>query len=339
MSLPGPAEDRGRLHLPEHPEPVEIELELTNACNARCQACPRDDMPRSGIMSEATLELILDAYDGVREGLALNQVYRGLRYPRVTIAGGGEPLLHPEALGFMRRVVERGYGLHVVTNASRLDAARTEELLALGPSSIAVSFWGIEPDEYEAAMRLPYATTLRKVERLGAAAKDAGVPLCVTWVDVPAIHSPPERIREFWRERGIEVDVSDNYAWNRGGLLELVPSRRAAAVMRRPDPSRRVWCADFFFTDTFDWQGRMLLCCCNYFTGRQLVIGHLREHTLEQLMRRKAELLVARPLPAMCQVCEQPRSFQARWLAEPWLARLDERERASLTYEPIDEGV
>ena len=106
--------------LPELPEPVEIEIELTNLCNARCTVCPRSDMPASGMMRLETLERILDGYTAARPGFALNRLRGELSHPRVSVAGGGEPLLHREAPALLRHMVARGFSTHLITNGSRL---------------------------------------------------------------------------------------------------------------------------------------------------------------------------------------------------------------------------
>jgi pyruvate-formate lyase-activating enzyme len=324
----------GALHLPQVPEPVELEIELTNICNASCSVCPRLDMPQSGILQPDTLERILDAYVELRERHSLNRALAGAMFPRLTVAGGGEPMLHPRAIEMMARMVARGFPVHLITNGSRISERRVEPLLATGITSIAVSFWGIVAEDYEAAMRLPFAPTLARVERLAAAARRAGVRLAVTWVATPQVRSAPAEIQEFWAARGIDVEVADNDAWNRGGLIQIGAPAGPTVAARLPDPRRRIWCSDLFFTDAWTWQGDCVLCCCNYFTSGSIVLGNIRTHDLRDIAAIKGEILRRRPLPAMCDVCEQPRRSQSTWLAEPWLPLLTPEERAMVTYDP-----
>jgi hypothetical protein len=318
--------------LPETPWAVEIELELTNVCNASCVACPRGDMPAHGRMTRATVDRILDRYDVVRARHPLNLRRGGLDYPYVTLAGGGEPLIHPQATGFIRHIVERGYRVHLISNCSALTERRLDELIDSGVSSVACSFWGVTKAEYERAMHLPYERSLRWVERLAERAAAAGIELCVTWVRSAAITSSDEDIARFWAERGIPVDMSDNYMWNRGGLNPLPLDPAADDVLKLPDFARDVWCADLYFSDTWSWDGRALLCCCNYFTSGRYEIGDAHTDGVGDLSQRKAELLGARPAPAMCQVCRQPRTQQSRWLAEPWRPYLSDEQWNRLTY-------
>jgi hypothetical protein len=281
-------------------------------------------------MAAETLERILDIYDELRPRHPLNLKVGEERYPRVSFAGGGDPLMHPRATWLIQRCSERGYETLLVTNASLLNPGRTEELLDSGISEIYCSFWGIEQDEYEAAMKLPYARTLANVERLAPAAAARGIPFRITWVHVPQVRSTPAQVSEFWAARGIEVDVADNDVWNRAGLLDLTGLGPAPAVVP-PDPARRIWCADLYFTDAWSWDGRCLLCSCNYFHAIPHVLGDLSS-TAGEISAAKQRILGARPLPRRCQECLLPRSKQSVWLAEPWFPHVDESERRMVTY-------
>jgi hypothetical protein len=317
------------MSLPAIPEPVQIELEFTNRCNAACSGCPRDDMPVSGRMTMETLDRILDGYEDRRREHSLNRLQGSIAWPTVTVAGGGDPLLHPEAVGLLERCVERGFPTSLITNGSGLTGERIERLVAAGLSSICVSFWGIHESEYEAAMKLPYQRTLEKVERMGAAARDAGLPFCVIWVRSPEITSRDDEVAAFWGARGIDVDLTDNYMWNRGGLLAGSPD----PAVQPPDPLRRIWCSDLFFSDAYRWNGEAVLCCCQYFTARPHTLGHGGRGEAERIAQRKADILDARPLPRMCQECKLPRTERARWLAGPWLEHAAPAERAMVLYE------
>lgn len=306
---------------------TEIEIELTNRCNANCYACPREDMPQFGLMTKATLDRILGLYNAAyTEPSFASWIAR-----RVTLAGGGDPLLHPRAPEFIEHISRSGFEVHLITNAAAATEARVEQLVSSGLASIAVSFWGIQPKEYERSMHLPFAKTLRKVERLAARAREKHIPLIVTWVRVPTVLSTDESIVDFWTERGIDVNVSDNEMWNRGGLLSVGPTTQTSTLLF-PDPSRAIWCADLALSDAWSWDGNCVMCCCNYFTSSRLVLGNVERDGYTTLKQRKRDLLSTRPLPDMCQRCLQPRRKQASWLGEPIRSQLSADEWNVLTY-------
>lgn len=315
--------------LAEYDATTEIELELTNRCNAACTGCPRDDMPSFGLLTERTLDRILSLYEAADPaGSHTSWIAR-----RVTLAGGGDPLIHPRAPGIIEHIAERGFAVHLITNATAATEPRIEQLMTSGLSSVAVSFWGVEADEYERSMNLPFAKTLRNVERLAVQAHENGIPLTVTWVRAPTILSTTEAIAEFWDARGIAVNVSDNEMWNRGGLLSTGPTQPSGNLLF-PDPAREIWCADLALSDAWSWNGTCVMCCCNYFTTARHVLGSVERDTYATLKQRKRDLMAARPLPAMCQSCLQPRRSQSSWLAEPIRSRLSAEEWNALTYGP-----
>ena len=316
--------------LPQLPTPVQLEIEFTNRCNANCSACPRHEMGDFGLMTATTLDRILTAYKEVRMNHPLNVGREGGRYPQVTIAGGGDPFIHPNAISLIEQCVASDFPPHVITNASRL-GAQIDALIDAKPRSINVSFWGINDVEYQAAMRLPFGQTLDIVERLAEAAAGAGIPFVILWVDVPEIRSSRREIEHFWARRGIEVDMSDNHMWNRAGLMPMPRDLVVdSAVVVPPDFEREIWCSDLYFSDTYRWNGDAILCCCNYFAGRPHVLGNIADTSPAAVSTTKGSVLVSPP--AMCRSCALPRQVRAEWLAGPWLKHLGEKERASLLY-------
>jgi len=284
-------------------------------------------MPSFGQMTDRTLDRILSLYEvGDVGGSNMSWIAR-----RVTLAGGGDPLIHPRAPQVIEHIAQRGFSVHLITNATGATEPRIEQIVASGVSSIAVSFWGIEADEYERSMKLPFARALRNVERLAVRARENGIPLTVTWVRAPTVLSTSEAIAKFWDARGIAVNVSDNEMWNRGGLLSTGPTE-ATGDLLFPDPAREIWCADLVLSDAWSWNGTCLMCCCNYFTSARHVLGSVEKDTYATLKQRKRDLVAARPLPAMCQTCLQPRRKQSSWLAEPIHSRLSAAEWDDLTY-------
>ena len=186
-------------------------------------------------------------------------------------------------------------------------------------------------------MRLPFAKTLCNVERLATRARERGIPLTITWVRVPTVLSTTEAIADFWAKRSIDVNLSDNEMWNRGGLLTSGPTVPTGDLLL-PDPSRKIWCADLALSDAWSWDGTCVMCCCNYFTSSWRAIGNVEQDGYTTLKQRKRDLIAARPLPAMCRRCLQPRRKQARWLGEPIRSRLSAKEWGELTYSVTEVG-
>ena len=99
------------LALAEAPElsPVSINLDLTTACNYRCDHCVDMDILNTGIR-----------YDDDRLFEALTRMQeRGLR--SVIVIGGGEPTLYPRFAEIIRHMKALRLKVGIVSNGSRLD--------------------------------------------------------------------------------------------------------------------------------------------------------------------------------------------------------------------------
>ncbi len=86
--------------------PVSVNLDLTTACNYRCDHCVDLEILNTGIRYD---------HDRLKEGLAL-LARRGLR--SVIVIGGGEPTVYPGFGDIVRFMKGLGLSLGIVTNGS-----------------------------------------------------------------------------------------------------------------------------------------------------------------------------------------------------------------------------
>jgi len=131
---------------------LRFDVELTNACNARCVYCPHPRMPRPiGYMSWATWERV------VEQAKAADIL-------RLSVAGFGEPTLHPHIIDFLKwaRAQLPDKWIQLETNASRLWCMDLDALAETRLTDIVISFNGYSPESYEHFMRgLSFEETLR----------------------------------------------------------------------------------------------------------------------------------------------------------------------------------
>src|SRR3954469_15576148 len=101
--------------------PVEVQLEVTGACNLACTMCLVSYRPkigrRSGAMSLETFREVLDRLPGLE---------------RLTLQGLGEPLLAPDIVEMVREAASRGIDMGFNSNANLLTRRMSEELLSAG---------------------------------------------------------------------------------------------------------------------------------------------------------------------------------------------------------------
>jgi len=183
----------------EHPElragkfPKEVEIEITNRCNLKCNFCPRErrraeerDM-EMGLFREIVGEL--DEYDDVR----------------VTLSGLGEPLLHPELPAMVRAAKEAGvFGVHVETNGVLMEGKSLDELLDAGPDAVSVS---LDADSAGTFESLKGADAFERVkgnlEKLMSLAKEgAGPVVCASMVKLAENEGEMESFYDRWESLG-----------------------------------------------------------------------------------------------------------------------------------------
>lgn len=141
--------------------PHQVRIENTNLCNAFCKICPREQLSRSrGTMDIEFFKSIINqlAAGGTKE---------------LHLQGYGEPFMDKEIFDKIRfaKSVKIPYTF-MVTNASLLDDAVSEELLNTGLDKLKISFYGVDKTEYEAVHNgLSYDDVRKNVKRLLKAKK------------------------------------------------------------------------------------------------------------------------------------------------------------------------
>jgi molybdenum cofactor biosynthesis enzyme MoaA len=111
-----------------HPRVVDVRklyVEATTNCNLSCRTCIRNvwEDPTEA-MTAATFQELLRSLDGLPH------------LERVVFTGFGEPLSHPDILGMIQAVRERGLSVSVGSNGLLMTTAVAKELVRLGVDRI-----------------------------------------------------------------------------------------------------------------------------------------------------------------------------------------------------------
>jgi radical SAM protein with 4Fe4S-binding SPASM domain len=133
------------------PLPVEIQAEVTGACNLRCRMCLVRYRPaldrHTASMDLATFRKIVDALPALQ---------------RLSLQGIGEPLMAPDLLPMIEYAAQRGVSVGFNTNATLLTRVMAERLVDAGLAWICVSIDGATARTYESIRE---GASLAKVER------------------------------------------------------------------------------------------------------------------------------------------------------------------------------
>lgn len=102
--------------------PTYIRIKPTNRCNHNCNYCHYKnaylDLDDYNPTQEIPREKMLEIVDDMAE----------LKVKAVTFSGGGEPLLYPYIEETMKKILEKGIDLSIITNGSLLNGKKAELL-------------------------------------------------------------------------------------------------------------------------------------------------------------------------------------------------------------------
>lgn len=263
----------------------QADIEATNRCNALCHFCPRDRMPKLGIMQRPTFEKALERLVAHPDSLS------------VSFCGFGEPLLNPDLAYFVRRTRAEGLHTTLTTNASLLDREQTEALLDAGLNSIVFSISDLGED-YEEVYNLDYERTAANIDNFLAENERRGRP-CFTYVSVVRHDINYDKVHEYrryWKGKGVNrvILFAEN---NRGGSLErghLFQGNeqyvgRAQEILEESGAS--ALCQIPFESILVSWEGFYLLCCQEW--EKRMPLGHINEHSVSQVDQVKYRTVAA----------------------------------------------
>jgi radical SAM protein with 4Fe4S-binding SPASM domain len=119
--------------------PTELQVEVTAACNLRCEMCLVAYRPT---LDRAHNSFAIDGFRDLLDELPDLQ--------KITLQGLGEPLLAPDLFAMIAAASERGIRVGFNTNATVLTRRKAERLVAAGLDWLHVSLDGATAATYEA---------------------------------------------------------------------------------------------------------------------------------------------------------------------------------------------
>jgi MoaA/NifB/PqqE/SkfB family radical SAM enzyme len=124
--------------------PMDVHLDVTNACNAACVTCwdhsPHLTTPRTPAWKGRTLSW-------ERFSTLVRELDRFGSVRHVVLSGMGEPLTHPRIYDMIAEVKRRGWRLTILSN---LVAADVDKLASSGVDAVLAGVQGATPDVHSA---------------------------------------------------------------------------------------------------------------------------------------------------------------------------------------------
>jgi radical SAM protein with 4Fe4S-binding SPASM domain len=144
-------------HFKDKPHLTSLQIELTSRCNERCVHCY---IPHENKISDIDPALYYNVLDQCRDMGLLS----------LTLSGG-EPMLHPQFLDFLRKAKEYDFSINILTNLTLLNGDIIAEMKANRLSSVQVSLYSMVPEIHDTITQVPgsFVKTRDAILRLIAA--------------------------------------------------------------------------------------------------------------------------------------------------------------------------
>lgn len=270
-------QDRYGLRPQAQAYPMMLVLSFVYPCNAKCPHCPysnssiRRSYRDAPYMPEALFKAIADE--------------SGPHAAFLRISGGGEPLLHPQAvplLGYARQV---GCKVGLITNGSLLDEGTGRALLAAGLDMIEVSVDAADPETYARVRRgLDWQRLGRNVRRLLDLRDASGSPSRIVASGVAQHGVDIAAVERYWKERvGVDYFISRKFlTWGDNTTLD-------AARSADPTPyidTEAVPCPFLFERLNIDSRGDVMLC--GFDIAGRTHMGRVPDQSIAEIWRGDA---------------------------------------------------
>ncbi len=246
------------------PPPKVVYAESTNACNATCVMCPRDEMERTiGIMPMDLFYKVADecAEWGVEE---------------MRLHNFGEPLVDKqiyEKIAYAKKV-----GIQTTTiysNAALLDEDKSRRLIEAGLDQLYVSFDGATQKTFE-TIRLPldFTQVANNTRRFYEIRQSLGLSSPKLFLSFTHIQQDASEVQKFlrdWQPYADNVFVIDAHDW----------AGQAEVALHEPNAGPRWPCVYLWRSMTVLYSGDVTLCCMDIKGAETL--GNVKEQSLSQI--------------------------------------------------------
>jgi radical SAM protein with 4Fe4S-binding SPASM domain len=252
--------------------PMMCNLYFTYVCNSRCPNCPftnsniRHSYKDAPFMPADTFKIIADEC--------------GKHGAWIRISGGGEPMLHSEAVELMEYAKRAGAKIGLITNGSKFTDENLRRLLTAGVDMIEFSADAADPETYAKVRNgLHWEIVLanvKKAVRMRNALK-AATKIIVSAVNQQGVDS--EQIIKFWEPIVDKIQVRKYLTW---GISD--PTHSADDSPYLP-PEKRVPCPFIFERLNIDTRGQVLVC--GFDIAGKTNMGNVHQQTIKEIWHGK----------------------------------------------------
>ncbi|MCL4383956.1 SPASM domain-containing protein [Patescibacteria group bacterium] len=285
---------------------LNIVIETTNSCNARCIMCPQIIMKRPRrLMDQKTFNLII------------KRLHEDKIQPLAFILNGfGDPFTDPQLITRIQ-LLKNNFPhsfIKIYSNFALPSKPLIDSLLDSGLDELNISFNGFDKTSYEKVMKLKYSQTVDNINYFLSQRKLKKSSLKVR-LSMALVSDNDNRLSDFinfWKDK---VDsVSTNRAHSYSGAVANTAGHHQINYTKTPFPCKYLW-----NTIVINNLGQINLCCLDY--ESKYNFGNIEESSLLSLfygqrfssIRKKHLKQDLSSLP-ICQHCYTPYKNGVEWL-------------------------
>ncbi len=246
--------------------PKLISLELTNACNAKCIMCPREQLTRK--IGNISMDVV--------EKLCKDSAGKPLK--KINVFGFGESLLHPKFPEIIRYIKHSlpDVELNLSTNAQLLNAGMSDVLISSGIDNVNIDIDGVTKETYEKVRRqLNFETVTNNTENFIEMRNKnhAKIKVSVTMIDMDITGPEIEAFTKKWSKSADTVFINHYNTWT-----GVFPDRNK----NKKENERFLFpCKNPWREMIVNYDGSVSFCCMDF--NSTVVIGNIMQHTIQQI--------------------------------------------------------
>lgn len=248
--------------------PMMCVISFIYSCNARCPNCPytnsdiRSRYKDRPFMSADTYKLIVDQC--------------GEYGAWVRVSGGGEPMLHPQAVELMEYAKQKGAKVGLITNGSRFTEESSNRLLTAGVDMIEFSVDAADAETYQRVRAgLQWETLVANVSRMIALRNELGSTTKIIASGVNQKGVDIEAVAKFWEPIVDNFQKRKYLTW---GIND--PSKSADSSPYLP-PDEQIPCPFIFERLNIDSRGKVMVCGFDIAAATDM--GNIHEKSIKEI--------------------------------------------------------
>jgi len=248
--------------------PMMCVISFVYSCNALCPNCPytnssiRSSYKDRPLMSSDTFKIIADQC--------------GEYNAWIRMSGGGEPMLHPQAVELMEYAKQKGARVGLITNGSCFTEVNSRRLLSAGVDMIEFSVDAADPETYERVRAgLQWNKLLANVQRMVALRNELGSSTKIIASGVNQEGVNIEEVAAFWEPM---VDIFQKRKYLTWGIND--PAKSADQTPYLP-PEEQVPCPFIFERLNIDSRGKVMVC--GFDIAANTDMGNVHEKSIREI--------------------------------------------------------